>query len=262
MHRVQIEAHSICNQIMLLLSTDIDGTVFDNTESTARFAEYWSTLRDEQGYPKLAYNTGRSLDDTLALIASTQLPTPDFIISGVGTSIVHGDGNRPLTGYLNTLRNDWDFDTVWEVVTAIDGPNPQPAESQNPYKCSWFWENATPTQLDNLHRALTDRGITAQLIYSSNRDLDLLPITANKANALLHLTYHLDLPRSQVVVAGDSGNDAAMLSLDGTKSIAVANAEPALIAALRGSSFFHASKPCADGVIEGLQHFANQHPPA
>jgi len=247
---------------MLLFSTDIDGTVYDNTDSTARFAEYWSTLRNDHGYPKLAYNTGRSLDDTLALIARTALPTPDFIISGVGTSIVHGDGNRPLSDYSNSLRDEWDFDTVFEIINAIDGPRPQPRECQNPYKSSWFWENASPAQLDHLHHALTSRGISAQVIYSSNRDLDLLPIAANKANALLHLTYHLDLPRSKIVVAGDSGNDAAMLSLEGAKSIAVANAEPALIEALQGTAFFHATKPCADGVIEGLQHFANQHPSA
>ncbi len=247
---------------MLLFSTDIDGTVYDNTDSTARFAKFWSTLRDTHGYPKLAYNTGRSVDDTLALIARTELPTPDFIISGVGTSIVHGDGERPLSEFLNTLRDNWDFDIVFDVISAIDGPRPQPPECQNPYKCSWFWEDATSAQLDNLLSALTQRGINAQAIYSSNRDLDLLPIAANKANALLHLAYHLDLPRSEVVVAGDSGNDAAMLSLKGSKAIVVANAEPALIAALQGTSFFHASKTCADGVIEGLQHFANPHPSA
>lgn len=247
---------------MLLFSTDIDGTVYDNTDSSARFAEYWSSLRDQHGYPKLAYNTGRSLDDTLALIARTALPTPDFIISGVGTSIVHGDGSRPLSEYLNTLRDEWDFDTVFEIVDAIDGPRPQPSECQNPHKCSWFWENASTAQLDHLQSTLSQRGIEAQVVYSSNRDLDLLPVAANKANALLHLVHHLDLPRSQVVVAGDSGNDAAMLSIRGTKAIAVANSEPALIDALQGHSFFHASKPCADGVIEGLQHYAAQPPSA
>jgi hydroxymethylpyrimidine pyrophosphatase-like HAD family hydrolase len=92
------------------------------------------------------------------------------------------------------------------------------------------------------------------VIYSSSRDLDVLPMKANKGNALTWLCGHLGLGVDEVVVAGDTGNDSSMLLLSGVRGIVPGNAEPELIQCLDGADAYRATGLCARGVLEGLCH--------
>jgi hydroxymethylpyrimidine pyrophosphatase-like HAD family hydrolase len=96
-------------------------------------------------------------------------------------------------------------------------------------------------------------GQSATLIYSSNRDLDVLPADAHKgaAAAFLARTWKID-PR-RVIVAGDSGNDASMF-LMGYRGIIVGNAQPEL-RAVAAPFLYHAQLPYAAGVLEGIRHW-------
>ena len=67
-------------------ATDLDGTLLGDEESRKQFKTVWEQQPVEQR-PYLCYNTGRLLDDVLQLVAGGRLPQPDFIISGVGTSV-------------------------------------------------------------------------------------------------------------------------------------------------------------------------------
>ncbi|QQL45984.1 HAD-IIB family hydrolase [Sulfuriroseicoccus oceanibius] len=241
---------------MLLFSTDIDGTVYDGEQSARLFAGFWAELKSERG-GYLAYNTGRALDDTLGLIASTPLPEPDFIISGVGTSIYDVRGERLVQGFHDHLNEGWDPELAHRVVeqSVSDGLSRQPDECQSQHKRSWFWHGASASGLSALEQALVGAGLATQVVYSSARDLDVIPARANKANALLFLMRYLNSAVARTLVAGDSGNDAAMLALGEVDSIVVSNAEAALMERLQGHECFVASQPCASGVIEGLKHY-------
>lgn len=107
--------------------------------------------------------------------------------------------------------------------------------------------------------------IAVQLVYSSGRDVDLLPPNASKGHAVNFLLSELakehGLPeealRARTMVAGDSGNDVALFEL-GLRSCIVANARPELArwADERPSErIFRARGACADGVLEALRHF-------
>lgn len=243
---------------MRLFSTDIDGTIYDGPESAGLFAKFWAEVRGRETPPLLVYNTGRELEDAQSLIAVTGLPEPDFLICGVGTVIFHSGNAVPLENWGAHLRQDWDFDIVWGTVLDHGKARPQPDECQNPCKCSWYWENADAREIDDLVGRIEQRGVRAQAIYSSNRDLDFLPVRANKGNAVAWLGTEVGVPTDEIVVAGDSGNDASMYEVDGVRGVLVSNAEPALIEAVRKVSPFQASLPCAAGVIEGLEHHLNR----
>jgi len=235
---------------MLLFSTDIDGTVYDGPRSAALFSDFWNSTTEER---LLVYNTGRSLDDTRGLIDEANLPQPDFLICGVGTTIHDCAEDQPLDDYRVRIGVDWNFDVVHEVVSAQTAARPQPAECQNANKCSWFWENAAPSVIDAIVAEIALRGVKAQAVYSSNIDLDILPLLANKGNAVRWLAEHLGIGLGDVVVAGDSGNDSRMFGVEGVKVIVVANAEAALVDAVRGHGPYFASSACAEGVVEGLR---------
>ena len=247
---------------MRLFSTDIDGTVYQDFESASQFAGFWKRLRGKEDRPLLVYNTGRSLDDARNLLAATGLPRADFLICGVGTQIYSESESRLLDGWFEELDAGWDFDTVFDVVRGQSPARPQPEECQNDFKCSWFWEDAGRDAIRRVTDAIAERGVRAQAVYSSNRDLDFLPEKANKGNALAWLSKQLGIPTEEVVVAGDSGNDASMYQVAGVRGVLVANAEEALVEAVAGRNAYRASRPCAAGVIEGLERLLNGSPGA
>lgn len=243
---------------MLLFSTDIDGTIYDGPKSSKRFNAYWSEQRQTGNCPLLAYNSGRSLEDTQALIKEVGLPEPEFFIGGVGTEIYDLSRNARVVEWEETLSNNWDFEEVTKIVRAHDSElEMQPAECQNPFKCSWFWHDRSKEDIEDLAQKLQKSGQDAQVVYSSNRDLDVLPKRANKGNALAWLAEWLGMTHADVAVAGDSGNDASMFLLDDVFRIVVANAEDALVRQVDGLEIFHSEKPCVEGTIAGLDDWIN-----
>jgi hypothetical protein len=105
---------------------------------------------------------------------------------------------------------------------------PQPDEFQHPFKSSWFLEQAKPEALRELRRQLTESGLAVKVVYSSARDLDVLPQHATKGGALGWLCARLGIPLTQVLVAGDTENDTSMFRLPGVRGIVVENALPEL----------------------------------
>lgn len=187
------------------------------------------------------------------MLEETSLPAPDYIISGVGTEIFDHDAASPVEEWDQSLSGKWDFKSVFDLIFSnVDDIEPQPDECQNAFKCSWFYRDKTQGDLDRISTLLESSGIDAQVIYSSHRDLDILPTRANKGNALKWLAAWKNIPHQRIAVAGDSGNDSSMFLVDEVYGVVVSNAEEALVDAVSSGNTFLATQPCARGVVEGL----------
>lgn len=232
-----------------LLVSDVDNTLLGDDEALKRFSDWFDGERQRL---RLAYSSGRFYDSVSQSVAESPLPVPDAIIGGVGTDIrIPPSGDR-LESWPQT-SNGWDAEGVRAVLTAHKELEPQADEFQSPYKISFYGYDLDDDFLAHLRRQFADLGYKVNIVYSSARDLDVLPANTNKGTAAAHLAGHLGISPTRVMVSGDSGNDLTMFQ-QGFLGIVVGNAHDEL-KALSGSNVYHATGEYASGVLEGLKYW-------
>ncbi len=237
------------------LSFDIDDTIIPGHFESDGFYQLWQHIRFE-GDPMLCYNTGRLTDDTMRFVQRKLLPNPAFLICGVGTIIYDVHKGNILKEFSQILEEGWDLETANHIVAGSGFDiEKQPDHYQNQYKSSWFFKNATEEQLASLRERLSEAGLDVHVIYSSALHLDILPKWANKGNSLEWLLNYLEISPSNTIVAGNSGNDSAMYTIQGINGIVVGNAQPELIKETEGLNVYHTNKLYQDAILDGLQHF-------
>jgi len=231
-----------------LFISDVDGTLLGDDIALAQLTQ---ALQPQRERITLAFNSSRtcaSLRESLA--TNNALPRPDYLIGAVGTEIEDLRLDRRLDDYSANLALGWPRDQLAALMIEM-GFEPHEGQHQTPLKASFN----VPGEA-NYRRVLdqlAQRGLSARVIYSEDKNLDLLPLGVDKGKAADYLRMHLGFEMRQVVIAGDGGNDLAVFER-GFKSIVVANAEASL-KALGGPNVYHAHAEYAAGVLEGLRRW-------
>ncbi len=236
-----------------LVVSDVDGTLLGDEGGTRRFGEFIALHRASL---KLVYASGRFFDSLIKSIHEHQLPAPDAMICGVGSEIRDYPSGEIDGQWQQHVLQVFCADDVRKALRSFPGLVDQPQECQSPGKVSYFLHNAGATQLDALRDTLKFKGIHSDIVYSSGRDLDVMPQGVNKGSAAIHLAKRWEISHNNIVVCGDSGNDLPMFQL-GVHGVIVANAQ-AELADYHRPGLFRATKPCADGVLEGLNYWLTE----
>jgi sucrose-6F-phosphate phosphohydrolase len=235
-----------------MVVSDLDGTLLGQTEATFRFRDWWS----QSAVPRcLVYASGRSYESIVNSIHKFQLPTPDAIVADVGTDVRSYPSGVPLIEWSSKWWSTWDIENVSSLLDSQPDLELQPSECQTTFKRSYFLRNPNSDWISRTQSQLREQRLDADLIYSSNRDLDVLPAGANKGTAIEFLAQTWKIPRTRVVVAGDSGNDLSMF-VQGFRGIVVGNAQSEL-SDVTGLNIYRSQHNFADGVIDGLNFWMN-----
>lgn len=245
-----------------VLASDIDNTLTGDPAALRVLAAELAALR-RAGKLFLALSTGRRLSQVLSGVEDEGLPPGDAVISQVGTEIYlppFEASMAPLPQWERRLRRSFSRQRALTFLQEIDGLQMQPEIYNTPLKVSAYLDQAPHPQaaVSAIRQRIRDAGASDgyQVIWSSGRDLDIIPAAAGKGNAIRFLLDHLQLDPRMVIVAGDSGNDRSMFETF-DHGIIVANAQPELKALRQNglSTHYMARKPSAAGVREGLRHF-------
>lgn len=242
-----------------LFVTDLDNTLVGDDEALAVLNQ--ELLKHRQAYgTKIVYATGRSRALYQELQKEKQLIEPDALVASVGTEIYYPDKKEePDSSWKEILCQGWNRETVAAIAAQFSALVPQPASEQSIFKISFFIEKEAAFEiLPELEKLFQEKGLRVQMIYSSERDLDLLPERANKGFAMQFLRHKWGISSTRTVVCGDSGNDIALFSVGDERGIIVGNAQPELL-------HWHNSNPAAHrylakahfaaGILEGLKYF-------
>lgn len=268
------------NEASLLLCCDMDRTVMPNG-STIEHPEARPRFRRLCEHPdvRLVYVTGRHQALVEAAIEEYDLPQPDFVITDVGSRICRVEEGhwQDLSDWQQLIAEDWrgyQHADLAAALQSIDKLVLQETAKQNDFKLSFYAPlDCDEAELCQTVRAQLDAlGVRCKLIWSIDEPaqtalLDVLPAGADKLQALLFLkdTYHLDA--QQIVFAGDSGNDLAVLT-SSINSVLVNNASDEIKARLKplaadDASLYLAQNPdnlgmngnYTAGVLAGVWHY-------
>lgn len=236
--------------IRKMVVTDIDNTLVGDGQALVRLLELLGAHHDTLGW---GVATGRCLRLTLDILAEHSIPAPDFIISSVGTEIYYGQAALPDRGWAQHLSHRWKPEAIRAALAALPFLSLQDAETQRPYKISYFMEH-DPELLAKVHQTLLARKLRYNLVYSHGQFLDILPCRGSKGKAVRYLSDKWQVPLHNILVCGDSGNDEDMLR-GGSCGVVVANHSRELDH-LRGRRHIYFSPGSyADGISNGLEHY-------
>ena len=234
-----------------LLVCDIDNTLLGDRNALREFLNWQSDNCEDTA---LGIATGRSFHGAQSILAAEGVPTPDVIISGVGTAIHWYD--RTLRRYVEdeswqqNLRRDWDDERIYDIAKEL-GLRPQALLEQKRGKASFFKGDVGAKALAAKY---LDEGLDVEIIESHDRYIDILPRGWGKQSAVLHVAAELGLRQSKVVVAGDSGNDRSML-VACPYPVIVGNWSDGLGEDPALSHAYIAASSHAAGILEGIKHY-------
>lgn len=292
--------NSASTEPMAYLASDLDGTFIplSGDADSQQALEVLGQAAAEQQI-ELIYVTGRHFDSVLAAIVEHALPVPSWILCDVGTSVYRrsaGSETAAATAAASANRahafeslpefhrrladivGDVDADAVRQQIAAnVPGLRLQESVKQGAHKLSYYASaSELATIVTQVERYLEDRGLPYGIISSVdpfNGDglVDVMPRGASKAFALDWWCEHRGIDPTQVVFAGDSGNDLAALTA-GHRAILVSNADRALALRIQtdltgrgwGERLYLASRPSTAGVLDGARWFGllGETPPA
>jgi sucrose-phosphate synthase len=250
-HMISTRSKSRLPIIDRILVCDIDNTLLGDDEALKALLEEIQSSDKKVG---LAVATGRRLDSAIKVIKEANIPTPDFLITAVGSEIYYGHGLLEDDSWSRHIDYRWHPKELRQAMTAFPGLKLQASSEQRRFKISYNVDPAKAPTVSEILTHLRKQDLHAKIIYSHQAYLDLLPVRASKGLAIRYLSLKWGLPPERILVAGDSGNDEEMLR-GNTLGLVVGNYSPEL-ERLRGRPRLYFADGCYGwGILEGIQHY-------
>ncbi|KAA5539106.1 HAD-IIB family hydrolase [Roseiconus nitratireducens] len=234
-----------------LILTDLDNTLTGDDEALQEFIQ----LLKENTHIGFGIATGRRLDSAMAMIEKLGLPQPDVLDTDSGTQLHYGESLTPDSSWRKQIGFAWNPAKIREVCDALPGYELQGEDHQSSYKVSYLIARQIAPSISEVKKKLREAGVRAKVILSLGAYVDILPVRGGSDLSMRHLLWKWGFSPEKVLVAGDSGNDAGMLT-GRTLGVVVANHGKELNRLKRKPRVYFAKTPHARGILEGIEYYS------
>ncbi len=232
--------------------TDLDQNLVGNPTALRRFID---AMRDNRKCVTFGIATGRRIDSALALMKKQGIPTPDVLISSLGTRIHYGQALTEDDHWAEHIDHHWNPQQVRRVLAETPGLKPQGKNEQTPFKLSYYYDPQKAPPVDEIVKLIRQHELTANVISSFGQFLDIVPARASKGQALRYVAQRLDIPLEHILAVGGSGADEDMMR-GNTLAVVVANRHHEELSQLVDQErIYFASQPHALGILEAIEHY-------
>jgi sucrose-6-phosphatase len=240
-----------------LFVTDLDHTFVGDDQALLDLSDRLQRHREAHG-TKIVYSTGRSPTLYRELQQEKNLFPPDALVLSVGTEIYFHGSQTTDPEWESILSPGWEREKILSITEQFPELVLQPESEQRPFKVSFFVQEEVVSLIPQLQTELQKSELNIKLIYSGGIDLDILPLTSDKGQAMQFLRQKWEFAAEQTVVCGDSGNDIALFAVGNERGIIVGNAQKELLQWHNQNPAdyrYLAQSRCAGGIMEGLKYF-------
>lgn len=238
-------------QVDRLIIADIDNTL---TGDDAAMQEFFRLIAEAKENVGFGIATGRRYEDVIQLIENFGFPRPEVLVTAVGTEIYYGNNLTPDRSWQKQIDFRWEPERVRELLNSMEGLFEQKPCEQSAYKVSFEIDFSCSPSLKQIRGILRENGVRVRIILSHSMFLDVIPSRAGAGLAIRQIALKWGFPLEHILVAGDSGNDEAMLS-GNTLGVVVGNYSPELEKLRKYPRVYFAKAHHAAGIIEGIQYY-------
>ncbi len=232
--------------------SDLDQNLIGNPKALKRFSK---TIRENRKCVTFGIVTGRRIDSALASIKKHRIPTPDILISSLGTRIHYGQSLTEDDFWADHIDHDWSGMRIRRILGKVPGLRVQPKKEQTPFKISYFYDPEIAPTVDDIVTQLRQKEITANVMLSFGQFLDIVPSRVSKGQALRYVSQRLDIPLEQILVAGGSGADEDMMR-GNTLAVVVGNRHNEELSQLDDQErIYFANHDHALGILEAIEYY-------
>jgi len=232
--------------------TDLDQNLIGDPAALRRFVD---VMRQNRKCVTFGIATGRRIDSALAVMKKHHIPTPDVLISSLGTRIHYGQALTEDDFWADHIDNNWNPQRIRRVLSELPGLQRQPKHDQTPFKLSYFIDPKKAPSVDEIIALIRQKELTANVMSSFGQFLDIVPSRASKGQALRYVSQRLEIPLEHILAAGGSGADEDMMR-GNTLAMVVANRHHEELSQLVDQErIYFAAQPHALGLLEAIDHY-------
>jgi sucrose-phosphate synthase len=232
--------------------SDLDHTLMDESEGLQDFME---TIKSHRKRVSFGIATGRRVDSALAVIKKYGIPSPDVLISSLGTRIHYGSGLTEDSHWAKHIDHDWNRDRIRQVIHELPGVERQPRLMQSKFKVSYYYDPQKAPPLEDIVQLLHQQELTANVLLSFGQYLDIIPSRASLGQALRYTALRLDIPLEHVLAAGGSGNDEDMIRGNTLAVVTADRRDEELSSLVDLERVYFSDKPHAAGILDAIAYY-------
>jgi len=232
--------------------TDIDQSLLGNSEGLQQFVQY---LRAQRKNVFFGIATGRRLDTALAILKRNGVPTPDVLITSLGTEIYYAPHITADIAWTRHIDHHWNPKAIRRILADTPGLILQPKSEQSRFKISYHYDPERAPSPDEINALLRQEDQAVNAHQAFGQFFDIIPMRASKGLALRYFAQQWNIPLERILVAGGSGADEDMMQ-GNTLAVVVANRHREELSQLyEPERIYFAEKPHALGIIEAIEHY-------